>query len=105
LISLPFEAQELLEMKANKKLVQQSLVAESGGVILLKDLSNISASSNMSASKNNLDNTVEKLRSKYGACVEIFCDDSKEFKGLFFQDKEMIAVFDAYPEMIFVDAT
>jgi hypothetical protein len=66
LISLPFEAQELLEMKANKKLVQQSLVAESGGVILLKDLSNISASSNMSASKNNLDNTVEKLRSKYG---------------------------------------
>jgi hypothetical protein len=40
-----------------------------------------------------------------GACVEIFCDDSKEFKGLFFQDKEMIAVFDAYPEMIFVDAT
>ena len=66
-ISLPFEkAHELLEMKANKKLVQQSLVAESGGVILLKDLLNISASSNMSASKNNLDNTVEKLRSKYG---------------------------------------
>ena len=40
-----------------------------------------------------------------GACVEVFCDDNNEFKGLFFQDKEMMSIFEAYPEMIFIDAT
>ena len=36
-----------MEMKANKKLIQEELSAEMGKIILLKDLSNILSARNM----------------------------------------------------------
>ena len=59
------KAASLLEMKANKKLVQQTLSQESGSVILLKDLSNL-ASSMKKSTKNDLDAVVKLLIDKYG---------------------------------------
>ena len=35
----------------------------------------------------------------------MFSDDDNSFLGLFFQDKQMCDVFDAYPELLCVDAT
>lgn len=40
-----------------------------------------------------------------GATVEVYSDDSKNFKGLFFQDDLMKQAFQAYPEIVFMDAT
>ena len=40
-----------------------------------------------------------------GACVEVFSDEDNNFKGLYFQDKQMIEAFQAYPELLCVDAT
>ena len=57
------KAVSLLELKANEKLVQQTLTRESGSIILLKDLSNLAASTNKS-SKNDLDAVVEMMIDK-----------------------------------------
>ena len=40
-----------------------------------------------------------------GATVEVYSDEKKNFKGLFFQDVEMREAFKAYSEIIFIDAT
>ena len=40
-----------------------------------------------------------------GATVEAYCDEKKNFLGLFFQDRQMKQAFDAYPEFICLDAT
>ena len=39
-----------------------------------------------------------------GVTVEIIAEDNK-FKALFYQDAEMHLVYQAYPELIMVDAT
>ena len=40
-----------------------------------------------------------------GANVEVYSDEDKNFKCLFFQDSQMKPAFEAYPELIFIDAT
>ena len=60
------KAVSLLEMGANKKLVQQKLIEETGNVIILKDLSNMRCNTRKRNSRNNLDSTVKALMEKYG---------------------------------------
>ena len=68
--SLSIEAKEkashLLRMRANKKLIQQRLVEETGNVILLKDLTNISSGLKRGKSRNDLDVAVKSLMERYG---------------------------------------
>ena len=40
-----------------------------------------------------------------GASVEVYPDEDKNFKGLFFHDSQMKQAFEAYPELIFINAT
>ena len=51
---------------ANNKLVQQRLCQETGKVILLKDLANITNRSKVQQSRNDLSKTVDMLIKKYG---------------------------------------
>ena len=37
--------------------------------------------------------------------MDVYADDKKIFKGLFFQDIQMRDAFQAYPKIVFVDAT
>ena len=37
--------------------------------------------------------------------MEIYSDKDKNFKGLFFQDQQMKEAFQAYPELVCIDAT
>ena len=56
-----------MEMKANKKMVQQQLCQETGSnIILLKDLTNIAVSTRKGKTRNDLDATVQMLMEKYG---------------------------------------
>ena len=66
------KAARLLEMKANKKLVQQQLCQETGNIVLLKDLSNIATANKQRKSRNNLDVTVTTLMDKYGMFSLLF---------------------------------
>ena len=40
-----------------------------------------------------------------GASVEVYSDEEKNFNGLFFQDQQMKDTFQAYPELVCIDAT
>ena len=40
-----------------------------------------------------------------GCDVQVYSDEQRNFRGLFFQDKIMKEVFKAYPELIFMDVT
>ena len=40
-----------------------------------------------------------------GASVEVYCDDKKNLKGIFFQDQQIIEIFKAYLELLCLDAT
>ena len=60
------KATQLLEMRANKKMVQQQLCQDTGNIILLKDLSNIATACKQGKSRNDLDITISTLMDKYG---------------------------------------
>ena len=53
-------------MKVNKKMLQQELCQETGGIVLLKDITNIATAMKKGRSRNDLDATVSVLTSKYG---------------------------------------
>ena len=53
-------------MKVNKKMLQQELCQETGGIVLLKDITNIYTAMKRGHSRNDLDTTVSMLTSKYG---------------------------------------
>ena len=60
------EAVKYLALKANKKMVQDKLANISGKVILLKDLTNISAQMKSGKSKNDLEAVARSLANKHG---------------------------------------
>lgn len=43
--------------------------------------------------------------SPLGASVEVYSDEVKNLKGLFFQDQQMKDAFKAFPELLCTDAT
>ena len=60
------KATQLLSLKANKKLVQQKLSQETGQVVLLKDLTNVSTMMRKEKSRNYIDKVVQTLMERYG---------------------------------------
>ncbi|KAH6946946.1 hypothetical protein HPB50_016235 [Hyalomma asiaticum] len=99
------KARTMLQMKANKKLVREQLEKASNKVVTLKDLSNIAAKGKHQVSRNDIEATVRMLRNDYNATVHLLVDEKNELRALFFQDDDMKKSFDAYPEIIFIDAT
>jgi len=100
-----------------QKIVQQALCSESGNVILLKDrLSNLAANIKkrwwLGWYSQNANGKVWYVTCEWwveliffvaiGAHVEISVDNNR---GLFVQDKQMKNAFEAYPELICIDAT
>ena len=66
------EAEKYLALKANKKMVQDKLAAMSGKVILLKDLTNLSAQMKSEKSKNDLEAVARSLANKHGNLLSTF---------------------------------
>ena len=93
------EAAKLLEMKVNKKVLQQRLTRSTGKVVTLKDITNIQTEIRQSSDSNNLDTLVQSLKiwKVYhhciksclffsihpGSTVEIYTNDENELTGLF----------------------
>ena len=59
-------AEDLIQLKVNKKLLQQKLSAESGKIVTLKDISNIATQMNAGEKCNDLENTINTLQKQYG---------------------------------------
>ena len=56
-------------MKVNKKILQQELSAESGQVVTLGDLTNISVKMKQALSPNDLQHAVQILETEYGKSI------------------------------------
>ena len=56
-------------MKVNKKIQQQKLSAESGQVVTLWDLTNISVKMKQAMSRNDLQHAVQILETEYGKSI------------------------------------
>ena len=56
-------------MKVNNKILQQKLSVESGQVVTLRDLTNISVKMKQVMSRNDLQHTVQILETEYGKSV------------------------------------
>ena len=65
------KAAQMLQLRANNKLVQQRLCQETGKVILLKDLANIANRSRVQQSRNDLNETVDMLTENYGRYYDL----------------------------------
>jgi zinc finger SWIM domain-containing protein 3 len=99
------EAELLLGMKANKKMVQKHLQAKTGKYILLRDLSNITAKSRKPV-ENQLEAAVSILRLEENTTVNVVVsEEGSELLGIFYQDQFMKQVFDDFPELFLIDAT
>lgn len=60
------EAEKLLSVKANKKIIQEKLAGITGKVVLLKDLSNVSTHMKARSTRNDLEAAVKQLTDKHG---------------------------------------
>ena len=60
------EAAKYLSLKANKKMLQDKLAANTGKSIILKDISNLKEKMKAGKSRNDLDMAVKQLSEKHG---------------------------------------
>ena len=67
-------------MKVNKKMLQQQLSVESGRVVNLRDLTNLTVKMKQSMSRNDLMHVVELLEKDYG--IIIFRDIDGEIREI-----------------------
>ncbi|XP_031330058.1 uncharacterized protein LOC116161019 [Photinus pyralis] len=94
---------DYLNMKANRKMIQQKLQESTGKIITLQDLTNITK--NDQSKTENLDNCLKILKTKYGAHAAVLRDVDNNFRGLFIQTPAMKSTMNAFPEFLAVDAT
>ncbi|KAK6169865.1 hypothetical protein SNE40_020840 [Patella caerulea] len=95
---------EMLQLKANKKLIQQHLQSTTGKTLILKDIHNI-ASQNHTNHRNNFEELVSEMKKIEGSSVDAFTDDNDTLQAIAFQTEEMRNTFAAYPELLLIDAT
>ncbi|KAL5516438.1 hypothetical protein EMCRGX_G001771 [Ephydatia muelleri] len=69
---LPTDVQNLLSLKANKKMVKDKIEKTSGKKVTLKDLSNISTKQKSTSTRNDLKETVTQLTEMYDAANSDF---------------------------------
>jgi len=99
------QAETLLSVCGNPKLVQQHMQNVSGKVVLLKDIANISHRLKKQAMPNNLKSVLQQLEATGDSAVDVLVSEDNSFRGIFYQDLYMQSAFEAYPEMLLVGQT
>ena len=99
------QAETLLSVCDNAKLVQQHMQNISGKVVLLKDIANISHKMKKQAMPNNLKYVLQQLEATGDSAVDVLVSEDSSFRGIFYQDLYMQSVFEAYPELLLVGET
>ena len=91
--------QDYMKMDCNKKVIQQKIIAETGKIVILKDLHNIMAKVNKTKSRNNLVEFIRILQDEHGCDVGVCTTEGDNvLKAVFFSRQ-------TYPEIVFLDAT
>uniref|UniRef100_A0A1X7VRL7 ZSWIM1/3 RNaseH-like domain-containing protein n=1 Tax=Amphimedon queenslandica TaxID=400682 RepID=A0A1X7VRL7_AMPQE len=93
----------VLSFKANKKMVQNHVISSTGKAVTMKDVHNLAAKSK--TNKHDYKELVSEMNKIQGAKVTVFVDEENTLQALYCQTKEMIVVFQPYPELLFIDTT
>ena len=81
---------ETLSLKANRKMIQQRLMSQTGKVVLLKDIHNLkNAVKNVNTEVTTLQAAVDHFSKSNGAYVKLLTTAERELRGIFFQDARM----------------
>lgn len=94
---------QLIELGANKKLIQSKIYSDTGKNIRLKSIHNMRT--NIESSLNTLVKIEHSLKDKFNCYVRILHDEKNQVSGIFFADTEMKRFLKFYPEVMFIDAT
>lgn len=97
------EVSHLMKLKCNKKLLQSYIQNKTGKLVQLRDLTNLKAS--VTCGQNDIVSVVNMLKTQDGATVEVLVNEDNVMLGLFFQDAQMKQCYQAYPELMLLDAT
>ncbi|KAF0704452.1 zinc finger SWIM domain-containing protein 3-like, partial [Aphis craccivora] len=84
------EILELMNMKANKKLIQSKIHTETGKMVTSRDLSNIRSTEIKKRGVKTFEETVEDVKKLYHCNVELLTDHEGNFLGMFIQDSKNI---------------
>ena len=101
---------ELIAMGADKKFIQQQMSTATGKPVTMKDLRNIEnrhkqqQQQQQKRNKSDISRCVEKLRNEYNCNIDLLVDSDDTHCGFFAQDSQMRSTFEAYPEIINLDA-
>ena len=101
------DVENMLKVKANKKMLQNYVMQKTGKNVILKDLHNIQSNikkKDKDINKGPLEQVHAIFSERPGAIVEYITDDNN-LKTIFFQDETMKSSFRNFPEVILVDAT
>ncbi|XP_076100949.1 uncharacterized protein LOC143070591 [Mytilus galloprovincialis] len=75
------EAEKLVSLQVNNKLMRDHLQDKTGKKVILKDISNIISKVNASKKSDNIESLVSKLK-KTGSVVEVFHDFNNQVQGV-----------------------
>lgn len=95
----------LMELNVLPSVVAGKLNDRTGKTVLPKDLHNMRASVQGTDEVEQLINEIENRRSKHNAKIVPVTDESKELQVLFIQTPHMQRAFQAFPEVLLLDAT
>lgn len=71
----------------------------------MRDLSNIQSRMKKDVRSNDIGKIITKLKEDPLVTLEIFTDQDHNLLGIYYQDEVMKKIYNAFPEMLFVDAT
>ena len=96
---------QIAELKGNRKLIRKHFADATGKKILLKDIHNISAQQkNSKQDGNDLEQLHHWLEETYPDVTVEYVTDDDILVGIFMQDGIMKNIFQAYPEILLIDA-
>ena len=104
------EISKMIELNANRKMIQSHFAEKTGKPILMKDIHNIASRAKEQESKSCTSSPVQGLadwiKAEYPALKTHYVKDSNDIiTGIFFQDPQMESAFQRFPEVILADAT
>lgn len=103
---LPLEMEKeicnLVNLQANKKLIQAQVFEKTEKMITSKDINNIVAK--FKKPKQDLDTLIADIKDTHGCDASLLVSENI-LQGIFFQDEEMRQSYRNFPEIIFFDGT
>ncbi|XP_028330689.1 uncharacterized protein LOC114480607 [Gouania willdenowi] len=93
----------MLQVKADKKLIQHHVHQSTGRILTLKDLHNLGRSREADT-ENDLHALLYEMKKEPGSVTEVVLGTNHVLQGIYYQDHKMQQIQRAFPELMLIDA-